>query len=77
MKKNDNHTGTPITAVEARERGEAKKEGPHAQKLLQDEISSYLVRAWYEYHGSPYGETDRGLMRWTQEQLDRLHSASQ
>ena len=64
---------TPGTDSVEHGQGQAKHNGRNASTLLQDQLSSYLVRAWYEYHGFPYGDNERGLLRWTQEQLDRMH----
>jgi hypothetical protein len=70
MKSDGTQPNAPRTETAESEQ-ETKRR--HASELLQDERSSFLVRAWYEYEGTPYGESEEALLRWTQEQLDKMH----
>jgi hypothetical protein len=73
MTHDEPHPTAPTPGIDSAEQGQEKQNGRKASHLLQDALSTYLVRAWYEYHGSPYGDNERGLLRWTQEQLDRMN----
>jgi hypothetical protein len=70
MKSDENQPNAPVTKTAESEQETNRR---HANELLHDERSSFLVRAWYEYEGCPYGDSEEALLRWTQEQLDKLH----
>ena len=74
MTNHDHQRVVPVPNTNDNEPNRKNQNGRHASTLLQDTLSTYLVRAWYEFHGSPYGDSELGLLRWTQEQLDKMHS---
>ena len=72
MQSDVNRPDEPETQKSESEQKQGRKR-QHAHELFHNDTSSRMVRAWYEYEGCPYGDSEEALLRWTQEQIDKMH----